>query len=55
MISTPLVAAAYFAAAHAPSMFGTATALNAAGMIAVVLVAAVPASHAVARIIRRPG
>jgi manganese/zinc/iron transport system permease protein len=37
----------YLLAAHAPAVFGTATSLSAAGMIAVLLAAAVPLSFLV--------
>ena len=45
-LATAVAIPAYFAAAHAPRMFGTATALNASGMIAVTLCAAAAAAHA---------
>ncbi len=44
----------YALASHAPTLFGTATALNSAGMIALVLAIAVPMSHVAKRFIHRP-
>ncbi len=50
-----LAAAGYLLAAHAPAVFGTAHALNAAGMIATLLAAAVPCSFGVRALLsRRP-
>ena len=43
----------YFLAAHAPSILGTSTALNAAGMIATLLAFAVPCSHALRALLHR--
>ena len=40
-------------AAHAPRVFGTATSLNAAGMISLVLAGAVPVSFATRSLIDR--
>jgi manganese/zinc/iron transport system permease protein len=48
-----LTVAGYTLAAHAPSILGTRTALSAAGMIAMLLALGVPASHLVARLLRR--
>jgi manganese/zinc/iron transport system permease protein len=50
-----LTIAGYALAAHAPSILGTETALNAAGMIAVLLALAVPAAHGLRALVsRRP-
>jgi manganese/zinc/iron transport system permease protein len=48
-----LAATGYFLAAHAETLLGTRTALNAAGMIAVLLALAVPLSHAAGRALSR--
>jgi len=45
--------AGYLLAAHAPSVFGTAHALNAAGMIAMLLALAVPCSFGVRALVSR--
>jgi manganese/zinc/iron transport system permease protein len=51
LVATP----AYFLAAHAPAVLGARTALNASGMIAVALAAAVALAHLGARLVsRRP-
>lgn len=52
-IAMPLAALAYFAAAHAPSLVGTRTALNASGMIALFLALSVPGAHLARALIRR--
>lgn len=51
--SAALVVAAYALAAHAPDVLGTRTSLNAAGMIAVFLAAAVPVSHGLRALLNR--
>lgn len=52
-LSAVLAIGAYFMAAHAPRVFGTATSLNAAGMISLVLAGAVPVSFATRSLIDR--
>jgi len=53
LVSFPIVVAAYFIAAHAEHIFQTPHALNASGMIAAFLAAAVPLAHIVHRVVLR--
>ena len=52
-LGSVLATAGYLLAAHAPSVFGTAHALNAAGMIAMLLALAVPCSFGVRALVSR--
>ena len=54
LIGCVLATAGYFLAAYASSVFGSATALNSAGMIALLLALAVPCSHAVRALLSSP-
>jgi manganese/zinc/iron transport system permease protein len=53
LVSFPIVIVAYFAAAHAERIFHAPHALNASGMIAAFLAAAVPLAHLVHRVVSR--
>ena len=53
LVSLPIVIVAYLAAAHAERIFHAPHALNASGMIAAFLAAAVPLAHLVHRIVSR--
>ncbi len=52
--SSAIATTGYFLAAHAPTVFGTKTALNSAGMIAALLSLAVVVSHALRALLNRP-
>jgi ABC-type Mn2+/Zn2+ transport system permease subunit len=53
VVSLPIVIVAYLAAAHAERIFHAPYALNASGMIAAFLAAAVPLAHLVHRFVSR--
>jgi manganese/zinc/iron transport system permease protein len=55
LVACVIAVGAYFLAAYAPTVLGTRTALNAAGMIATLLAVAVPCSHLLRAVINRQG